>query len=220
MRSRQGSGTPSACASLGSLPPLLQFNTFNFVLQGDCGEIAPDLIECADPRFVNHNFCALLERRRALSRIYRTNRLTHAYFQPLLVSPAVVTSMHQLNALSGLSYLEMDRKKKGKQPLSQNGDFNEFDGQTNIRTQAKRQKVRHGSGQRVRDLVLIIAGLPGGLLEYNSSVRFPPWYIEDFLRYDLEALGVEKLTVLVPAKCMLKPFLVAVSLSLHLNCPS
>lgn len=47
--------------------------------------------------------------------------------------------------------------------------------------------------------MLIIANLPG-MLDSNVGPRFPEWYIQDWMRYDLEALGVERLTVLAPSK--------------------
>lgn len=108
--------------------------------------------------------------------------------------------MTQLNALSGYSFPERDQKKKGRQnPMFHTGDFNLHDSQTNVPCHAKRKKVGDGSGKRVRELVLVIANLPG-MLDSNIGPRFPEWYIQDWMRYDLEALGVERLTVLAPSK--------------------
>lgn len=128
------------------------------------------------------------------------NKLSHAFFALKLYSPAVVTSMAQLNALSGYSYPERDQKKKGRQnPMFHTGDFNPHDSQTNIPCHSRRKKVGDWSGKRVKELVLIIANLPG-MLDSNVGPRFPEWYIQDWMRYDLEALGVERLTVLAPSK--------------------
>ena len=180
-----------------SLPPTVLVEIFGHALRGDCGEISPNLIEYTDPRFLNHNFCALLERRRSLSRLSRLSRFARAYLQPHLYSPAVVTSMTELNSLSGYYYPEVDWKKKGKQPVL------ETDGNgtpVKPRLPAKRRKAFKGRGRKIKELVVIIAGLPGDMLDDNPSVRWPGWYIEDWMRYDLEALAVERLTILAPSQ--------------------
>ena len=105
--------------------------------------------------------------------------------------------MAQLNSLSGYYYPEVDWKKKGKQPVL------ETDGNGTLvkpRLPVKRRKAFRGPGRKIKELVVIIAGLPGGMLEDNPSVRWPGWYIEDWMRYDLEALAVERLTILAPSQ--------------------
>ncbi|PWW74605.1 hypothetical protein C7212DRAFT_346108 [Tuber magnatum] len=181
-------------AGFDSLPPTALMEIFEHALHGDCGEISYNLVEYTDPRFLNHNFCALLERRRSLSRLSRVNKFARAYLQPHLYSPAVVTSMAELNSLSGYYYPDIDWKKKGKQPVL------ETDGNVKPRLPAKRRKAFRGLRRKVKELVVIIAGLPGGMLEDNPSARWPAWYIEDWMRYDLEALAVERLTVLAPSQ--------------------
>ncbi|KAG0138002.1 hypothetical protein HOY82DRAFT_597292 [Tuber indicum] len=181
-------------AGFHSLPLTALMEIFKHALRGDCGEISYNLIEYTDPRFLNHNFCALLEHRRSLSRLSRINKFARAYLQPHLYTPAVVTSMAELNSLSGYYYPEVDWKKKGKQSAL------ETDGNVKPRLPAKRCKTVKGLGRKIKELVVIIAGLPGGMLEDNPSVRWPGWYIEDWMRYDLEALAVERLTVLAPSQ--------------------
>ncbi|RPA92872.1 hypothetical protein L873DRAFT_1794022 [Choiromyces venosus 120613-1] len=180
-----------------SLPLTVLTEIFRHALRGDCGEISYSFLEYTDPRFLNHNFCAVLERRILLARLSRVNKFARAYLQPHLYSPAVVTSMAELNSLSGYYYPEVDWKKKGAQQVF------ETDGNANFvkpRLPAKRRKVFRGPGRKIKDLVVIIAGLPGGMLEDNHSARWPGWYLEDFMRYDLEALAVERLTILAPSQ--------------------
>lgn len=198
---RHSSAPREPVTTFNSLPPLIQLQILELALH-DSGYAAltPNLLDFSDPRFVNHNFFALLDRRNVWKRLMRVNKLGHAFFAPKLYSPAVVTSMAQLNALSGYSYPERDQKKKGRQnPMFHTGDFNPHDSQTNIPCHAKRKKIGEWSGKRVKELVLIIANLPG-MLDSNVGPRFPEWYIQDWMRYDLEALGVERLTVLAPSK--------------------
>lgn len=188
--------------NFNSLPPSVQLQIFELVLHdGGYANLTPDLIDHSDPRFINPNFYTLLYRHRTLRMLLRVNRFIRALYEPKLTDPTVVTSMAQLNALSGYSYPEQDQKRKGRQnPSFHTGDFNLYDSQTNIPCHVKRKKVGNGSGKRARNLVLIIANLPGMLDANVGPPRFPEWYIQDWMRYDLEALGVEKLTVLAPSK--------------------
>lgn len=198
---RQSSAPREPGTTFNSLPPLIQLQILELALH-DSGyaTLTPNLLDFSDPRFVNHNFFTLLDRRNVWRRLLRVNKLGHAFFAPKLYSPAVVTSMAQLNALSGYSYPERDQKKKGRQnPMFHTGDFNPHDSQTNIPCHAKRKKIGDWSGKEVKELVLIIANLPG-MLDSNVGPRFPEWYIQDWMRYDLEVLGVERLTVLAPSK--------------------
>lgn len=199
--SRQSSTPRQPGTTFNSLPSLVQLQILELALH-DSGyaTLTPSLLDFNDPRFVNHNFFTLLDRRNVWRRLLRVNKLGHAFFAPKLYSPAVVTSMAQLNALSGYSYPERDQKQKGRQnPLFHTGDFNPHDSQTNIPCHAKRKKIGEWSGKGVKELVLIIANLPG-MLDSNVGPRFPEWYIQDWMRYDLGALGVERLTVLAPSK--------------------
>lgn len=199
--SRHSSVPREPRTNFNSLPPSIQLQILELALHdGGYANLTQNLIDLNDPRFVNHNFFTLLDRRNVWRRLLRVNKLTYAFFQPKLTAPAVVTSMAQLNALSGYSYPEHDQKKKGRQnPFFHTGDFNPHDSQTNIPCHTKRKRIGDGPGKRVKDLVLIIANLPG-MLDANVGPRFPEWYIQDWMRYDLEALGAERLTVLAPSK--------------------
>jgi hypothetical protein len=205
-RSSQGSPSPSllsapdVCgrsrASFAALSPQLQdmivveaanMTAAHSATLGDCTKCYDD------PRWLNPKLTALLVRRRELTMLATVSSSWRRCIVPVIArGPLVVTSMEDLNRWSGNEYPLCDLSR----PLWTQRTLGWKDRQAMDVQWARREKVK---AKRAVDITVPHIICWNTILPWkrNSSyseilARWPQWYVQDYMRYDLQDLGVKR----------------------------
>jgi hypothetical protein len=168
-------------------------------------------VEFMDARLINPSLYQLLFRRNVLQKWCTISKTWRCILQPLLYYPAVVTGYQELCELAGSSYelYETQEKEKGRMDTRKR-DYNAY---MNGRTQNTDHQVineappayvrrKFKKTKHIEELVLWMALKPKEDSSCHEARRWPQWYLTEYMRHELEELGVKKITIISPGSCM------------------
>lgn len=175
----------------------------DFLTVNTAGHYAPP--EGMDCRFANLNLALLLEMRVLLANWCGVSKAWDRICRPMLTKHCVVTNMYELWAVAGVEYVAADGYladgEKGKEhaqppsPLRRSCVYEEC---TASEAWPGRVRLHRREATRVKDLIVWMARLPSEEGSLQEETRWPKWYLQDHMRYELEALGVERIVILAP----------------------
>lgn len=172
-----------------------------------------DYTHCTDdPRAMNPTLFHLFVRRRVISTLSRVNRFWQECLEPLLMhSPILVTSMRELSKLAKNQYPVCANRNEAarSETACQWTDFRASDTRW-----PKREKVKVFSVGDVRmrlhpEIICWMTVIPWQPNCRDFAERWPRWYTQDWMRYDLEDLNVKKLAAIAANQASIADVLLA-----------
>jgi hypothetical protein len=143
-----------------------------------------------DPRHLNKRLASHLFRRRELTNLATVNSFWRKCLQPLLSSgPRVIVSADELSELAGNEY-QLDGKTIVRPVIPYNAWH---DSQPRDVRWPPRKRIKRSAKEDIPEIICWMTSIPWRRDNSEIGQRWPQWYIQDWMRYDLEDLKVEKL---------------------------